>query len=674
MQAGPSTNGRIDSWKGIAAYLGRDIRTAIRWEKERDLPVHRVPGGKRHAVYAFPHEIDAWLKNGESKPEEPAHAYHADQPEPSPVVVPVVPAYTDRPKVRKGIHWAAAALALIAIFGMTAFAVHSFTAPLHMELIDFTPLTSDATQKIGLVAGGGKVYFGEVKDGRNIVSSVSVEDGQVRLVPTPLANAKPESISPDGKELLVLAWEGMEQERELWIVPVPTGKPRRVGTLLCHAAAWSPDGGTIAYTFGDSIYVTKDQGSTTQKLQSFAGSPQTLWWFPDGRSLRLEVQDPSTDHVAIWDLLLTARGETDVASLTPLDVSFKYCCESLAMLDDSGRAFVSGWGLLPNSIALLDRRTSLSGSRFSQVKLNDVPGLSGNLALDREHHKLFALSQTSNIREMLRFDPRSSSFMPFLPGVEASEIDYSPDGQWLAYTRVADQSLWVSRSDGSDPREIVSKADKLELPRWSPDGRQIAFMAQMNGKAWRVYTIPATGGPIREALVGSDQQGAPTWSLDGKWLAYGSVECQESETCAIHRINLATGQDFVIPGSNGLATARWSPDGRYIAALRPEQQQVWIFDLAAQQWQKLADRVNGNDLSWSRDSRYLYASRPTGDRPAILRVSIADHSVETAADLSPFSKLSGQVVTWFALAPDGSIIFTHELSTWELYSMRYEER
>ena len=84
--------------------------------------------------------------------------------------------------------------------------------------------------------------------------------------------------------------------------------------------------------------------------------------------------------------------------------------------------------------------------------------------------------------------------------------------------------------------------------------------------------------------------------------------------------------------------------------------------------------MNCNDLSWSRDSRYLYASRPTGDRPAILRVSIADHSVETAADLSPFSKLSGQVVTWFALAPDGSIIFTHELSTWELYSMRYEER
>lgn len=84
--------------------------------------------------------------------------------------------------------------------------------------------------------------------------------------------------------------------------------------------------------------------------------------------------------------------------------------------------------------------------------------------------------------------------------------------------------------------------------------------------------------------------------------------------------------------------------------------------------------MNGNDLSWSRNSHYLYASRPTGNHPAILRTSIADHSMETAADLSPFSKLSGQVITWFALAPDGSIVFTHELSNWELYSMRYEER
>lgn len=56
-------NGRLDSWKEIAAYLNRDVRTVIRWEKEKGLPVHRVPGGKRQAVFTYRQELDAWLES-----------------------------------------------------------------------------------------------------------------------------------------------------------------------------------------------------------------------------------------------------------------------------------------------------------------------------------------------------------------------------------------------------------------------------------------------------------------------------------------------------------------------------------------------------------------------------------------------------------------------------------
>ena len=309
---------RLDSWKEIAAYVGRNVRTVIRWEQTRGFPVHRVPGGQRQAVYAWRYEIDAWLRKGEDKAEEAVDPVLAAQPGSSPPARPASQPLTEQHGVRQKIHWAAAGLSLAAILGTTAFAVHSLTAPLHLELTDITALTSDATQKSGLVTGGGQVYFGEVKDGRNIVFSVPAGGGPARSIPTPLANAKPEYISPDGKELLVLAWEGMEEERELWIVPVASGKPRRIGTLLCHAAAWSPDGNTIAYAYGNSIYVTKDQGVTSQKLQSFAGSPQILWWFPEGKSLRVEVRDSRTDHGAIWDLRLMNRDGAEVASLVPL--------------------------------------------------------------------------------------------------------------------------------------------------------------------------------------------------------------------------------------------------------------------------------------------------------------------------------------------------------------------
>ncbi|MFL6388915.1 MAG: hypothetical protein ACJ71U_15645 [Terriglobales bacterium] len=56
-----SDNGRLDSWKKIAVYLDRDIRTVMRWEREKELPVHRVPGGKRQAIFAYTDEINAWL-------------------------------------------------------------------------------------------------------------------------------------------------------------------------------------------------------------------------------------------------------------------------------------------------------------------------------------------------------------------------------------------------------------------------------------------------------------------------------------------------------------------------------------------------------------------------------------------------------------------------------------
>jgi Tfp pilus assembly protein PilF len=53
---------RLDSWKEIAAFFGRDERTVKRWEKERALPVHRVPGGMRGGVFAYAAELSQWLK------------------------------------------------------------------------------------------------------------------------------------------------------------------------------------------------------------------------------------------------------------------------------------------------------------------------------------------------------------------------------------------------------------------------------------------------------------------------------------------------------------------------------------------------------------------------------------------------------------------------------------
>ena len=56
-------SGALTSWKEIATFLGRDVRTVQRWERKSGLPVHRVPGGNSHGVYAYPDEINAWLQH-----------------------------------------------------------------------------------------------------------------------------------------------------------------------------------------------------------------------------------------------------------------------------------------------------------------------------------------------------------------------------------------------------------------------------------------------------------------------------------------------------------------------------------------------------------------------------------------------------------------------------------
>ena len=51
----------LQSWKEIAAYLKRGVRTAQRWERSAGLPVRRPRAGDRSPVFAFPDEIDRWM-------------------------------------------------------------------------------------------------------------------------------------------------------------------------------------------------------------------------------------------------------------------------------------------------------------------------------------------------------------------------------------------------------------------------------------------------------------------------------------------------------------------------------------------------------------------------------------------------------------------------------------
>jgi len=682
----PTNGERIDSWKNISAYLGRDVSTVIRWEKAKGLPVHRIPGGLRHKVFAFRQEIDEWLKTG--------YLDHNDLVEIPELTVKSVTPIQQAPKIstfgsswsrfwpgvnHRKVIWVTAGFVLLTIVG---YAVHSLAFPPRVEFTALVQVTHDGVLKDGLVTDGKTVYFGEHKDSHIVLTSVSAKGGPIRTISTPFVQVVPADISPDGRKLLVFAWEGIEVDRALWIVPLGGGQPSRVGEIRCHAAAWSPDGRRIAFAAQNAIYITADNGASIQKIQSFDASPKYLLWSADGRRLRFNLEDPKNVTFSLWELIFDGQDKSQVSSLVPLHTTLRDCWVNSITLDEDGRSFVSGGKFGDESIYLLQKHHGPWNPQFDLLETNSAVHTIRNLALDRGSRELYALGDYAGLQnnmnsehlDLLKFDVHSQEFSPFLPGVTADDVNFSRDGRLIAYIRVPDQTLWISRPDGAAVRQIEVHANHLELPRWSPDGKRLAFMAQTAGKPWRIYMVSANGGVPKEASSGTDNQGAPTWSPDGKWMVYGNVECQELGTCAIHKIELSTGRVYTLPGSEGLGTARWSPNGKYIAALNPIGHEVLVFDLKMEQWRKLVDGVNGNDLSWSEDSRYLYASKPAGNYPDILRISLKDSKTETAVDLRSFAAQSGLIDTWFALAPDGSIIFSRAMNANEIYSLAYAEK
>ena len=125
-------NQRLDSWKEIAAFFDRDERTVRRWEKERALPVHRVPGGGRGGVFAYADELREWLKGRgkELDPEESEASAAGSTPgsEPSktlPTLAPVLDLRPARPSFHPSftriVVWLAPLLLVAALIAVLSF-------------------------------------------------------------------------------------------------------------------------------------------------------------------------------------------------------------------------------------------------------------------------------------------------------------------------------------------------------------------------------------------------------------------------------------------------------------------------------------------------------------------------------------------------------------------------
>jgi len=186
--------------------------------------------------------------------------------------------------------------------------------------------------------------------------------------------------------------------------------------------------------------------------------------------------------------------------------------------------------------------------------------------------------------------------------------------------------------------------------------------------------IAPGGGTPQQLTSGTDSgEGDPSWSPDGNSLLYGE-EVAVGQPKLIHQLDLKTHQISNVPGSDGLLGPRWSPDGRYIAALTATYDLV-LFDSRTGKWRQLHTNVPNRFLTWTPDSRYIYFDTGFTTDPAIYRIAIATQRVQRLIELKDFPGAAWEPFGfWSGLSPDGSIITQRDTSAQEIYSLDLQFR
>ena len=113
----------------------------------------------------------------------------------------------------------------------------------------------------------------------------------------------------------------------------------------------------------------------------------------------------------------------------------------------------------------------------------------------------------------------------------------SPDGHWVAYTvteveKAENRSrsrIWLVSSAGGPARQFTNGPKHDRHPRWSPDGKWLAFESDRTGKA-QIYLMPVAGGEARALTSIATEAGQPVWSPDGKRLAFVSAVLPQFST------------------------------------------------------------------------------------------------------------------------------------------------
>ena len=621
--AAPSIDDRLDSWKEIAVYLNRSVRTVHRWEKGEGLPVHRHQHRELGSVFGYKSEIDAWLSRRSPQSESEANAAQPRSAVRRPTTT----------LVGTAIGLCIAAVAYLLFRG-------SVPAPIaNLELVSTfsgthrSPSFSPDGRMMAFVSDAGTTPQVWVK---NLAGGDPI---QITSGDRPALRPR---WSPQGDRIIYsIAGAG------IWSVAPLGGEPRRLVDSGWNGEL-SPDGRRLVFERTGRILLGDADGGNVVALAGLSSRPTPhmgdAWpaFSPDGKSIAA---------------FLGEEGRYGDYWVVPVDGG-----EARRLTMDVDEGGPPAW--TPDGKYLVfpsARRGSLNLWRVSTSggppmpvttgpgdDLDPVVSPDGRTLLFANVKRTWAL-----VAQHVKSGARRTLIERRTPLVFP---DFSPDGRRIAFagkTARGDTHLFVMDADGSNLASVTTDAGELNIrSQWSDDGATLYFYQVRPRQTFR--SISLSGGPSREiAPWRYRQQYGAAVDPAGRTAVYSAVDSGALRHSQLRELD--TGRETTLPFA--MYEQRFSRDGRWLAG-ESRDGELLLCAVSDGGCRTLTPKqpFGFNSLGWSRDGSRLFFVRHTsgGILGEVMSVGVHGGEVTNHGTIGPFQH---RIHVNMGLSPNDEIVF-----------------
>ncbi len=486
-------------------------------------------------------------------------------------------------------------------------------------------------------------------DGRRIAYTAE-QNGFNEIYVRPVGDGNPIQVTTDGHQNVESVWspdgESIAYHSQsaggIWVVPASGGSAKQVAALGSEPA-WSPDGSRLAFSTYQGALAERAAIMTVQLTGGAAqavtrpGSPRgghrSPAWSRDGRRLAFYTFDSATG-ASVWITPATGGEATRVAaSVMPDRLAFAPADDALCWSGLGPSANVGIW------CVTLDLPTPA----VPVAVLQGVAGMSG-LSIARDGTIAYA---TSWVESDLWSLPLSVAGQPtgdpapLLRDTNRNSYPrFSSDGRFLAFSTWRPGSswdLWLMNTQTRTSELVVPGKDAEFFPSWMPDNRRLLLQIGGRGSARRSARVAIDTRQIEDVPNLPPRMANLALSPDGRDLAYHSAN--DSGGLSAWLVPAGGGTPIRLsPPQQSAGYPAWSPDGRRIA-LEVEDggdTQIWVLNRGGSDFRQLTTSAGQHWLhSWAPDNdRIAYA----GERDGVWNVWTVSAANGATRQLTTFSR------------------------------------